>query len=47
VRIWDPATGQAHHILTGPTRTVAAVVVAPDGLWLASAGWVTWCDPGI
>ena len=38
VRIWDPHTGQARHTLTGHTSAVAALAVAPDGTWLASAG---------
>jgi WD40 repeat protein len=38
VRIWDPATGTARHTLTGHTDGVVALVVAPDGSWLASAG---------
>ena len=38
VRIWDPATGATRHTLTGHTRGVSALVVAPDGSWLASAG---------
>ena len=37
VRIWDPHTGQARHTLTGHTRGVTALAVAPDGSWLASA----------
>ena len=37
VRIWDPVTGTARHTLTGHTRGVRALVVAPDGSWLASA----------
>jgi WD40 repeat protein len=44
VRIWDPTTGACRHTLTGHTRTlightgwVSALVVAPDGSWLASA----------
>ncbi|MGH3711025.1 MAG: WD40 repeat domain-containing protein, partial [Pseudonocardiaceae bacterium] len=36
--LWDPATGAARHTLTGHTGTVRALVVAPDGSWLASAG---------
>jgi WD40 repeat protein len=35
--VWDPVTGQAHHTLTGHTGAVEALVVAPDGSWLASA----------
>ena len=38
MRIWDPHTGQARHTLTGHTDGVAAVAVAPDGTWLATAG---------
>ena len=37
MRIWDPATGTTRHTLTGHTRSVRALVVAPDGSWLASA----------
>jgi WD40 repeat protein len=37
VRIWDPITGSARHVLTGHTGRVVALVVAPDGSWLASA----------
>jgi hypothetical protein len=48
VRVWDPATGAAHHTLTGHTGSVSALVVAPDGSWLASAdvgGRVRVWDP--
>ncbi|MGH3801702.1 MAG: hypothetical protein ACRDTD_16530, partial [Pseudonocardiaceae bacterium] len=48
VRIWDLATGTERHILTGHTRGVEALVVAPDGSWLASAdgrGKVRIWDP--
>ena len=38
MRIWDPATGTATHILTGHTDQLQALLVAPDGRWLASAG---------
>jgi len=38
VRIWDAATGQARHTLTGHTGWVNGLVVGPDGTWLASAG---------
>jgi WD40 repeat protein len=38
VRIWDPGTGTVRRILTGHIRGVQALVVAPDGSWLASAG---------
>jgi WD40 repeat protein len=38
VRIWDPSTGQELAVLTGHTDGVVALVVAPDGSWLASAG---------
>jgi WD40 repeat protein len=38
LRIWDPVTGIARHLLTGHTGTVRALAVAPDGSWLASAG---------
>jgi WD40 repeat protein len=37
VRIWDPHTGELLHTLTGHKHTVKALVVAPDGSWLASA----------
>jgi WD40 repeat protein len=36
LRIWDPNTGQARHILTG--HSDGALAVAPDGSWLGSAG---------
>jgi WD40 repeat protein len=36
VRIWEPTIGQARHILTGHTRAVTAMAVAPDGSWLAT-----------
>jgi WD40 repeat protein len=39
VRIWDPITGTARHTLTGHTDGVRALAVAPDGSWLASAGY--------
>ncbi|MGH3809826.1 MAG: NB-ARC domain-containing protein, partial [Pseudonocardiaceae bacterium] len=48
VRVWDPVTGAARHILTAHTSTVWALVVAPDGSWLASAsddGEVRVWDP--
>jgi WD40 repeat protein len=37
VRIWDPATGQTRHTLTGHTAGVRALAVAPNGRWLISA----------
>jgi WD40 repeat protein len=37
VRVWDPASGTALHILTGHGGEVTALTVAPDGSWLASA----------
>jgi WD40 repeat protein len=47
VRIWDPATGAIRHTLTGHTRRVRELAVAPDGSWLASAsGGDVWIwDP--
>ena len=48
VRIWDPHTGQARHVLTGHASGVSALAVAPDGTWLASAscdGTVRIWDP--
>jgi WD40 repeat protein len=36
VRIWDPATGEQRAALTGHAGAVAAVAIAPDGIWLAS-----------
>jgi WD40 repeat protein len=39
VRIWDPATGTVRHTLTGHPGGVRALVVAPDGSWLASGGY--------
>jgi WD40 repeat protein len=39
VRIWDPATGTAQHTFTGNPGGVSALVVAPDGSWLATAGY--------
>ena len=38
VRIWDPTTGTALHTFTGHPSGVRALVVAPDGSWLAFAG---------
>jgi WD40 repeat protein len=38
VRLWDPHTGQACHILIGHSGTVNALAAAPDGAWLASVG---------
>ncbi|MGH3866164.1 MAG: WD40 repeat domain-containing protein [Pseudonocardiaceae bacterium] len=35
--MWNPATGTTGHTLTSPTGGVWAVVVAPDGSWLAAA----------
>ena len=37
-RIWDAVTGRERAILTGHTGGVYAVVIAPDGSWLATAG---------
>jgi WD40 repeat protein len=49
VRVWDPATGATRYTLTSHPRWVEALeawvavlealVVAPDGSWLASAGY--------
>jgi WD40 repeat protein len=39
MRVWDPVTGATRHILTSHIRGVRALVVAPDGSWLASAGY--------
>ena len=38
MRIWDLATGTTRHTLPGHTGGVSAMVAAPDGSWLASAG---------
>jgi WD40 repeat protein len=38
VRIWDLTTGTIHHTLGDRTDSIAALAVAPDGSWLASAG---------
>jgi WD40 repeat protein len=48
LRIWDLVTGISRHILTGHTSWVSALVVAPDGSWLATAdtgGEVRVWDP--
>ena len=37
MRIWDAATGRERVTLRGHAGAVAAVAVAPDGSWLASA----------
>jgi WD40 repeat protein len=39
VRVWDPASGTPRHTLRGHTSGVGALVVAPDGSWLASASY--------
>jgi WD40 repeat protein len=38
VRIWDAVTGVARATLTGHTRWVRTVAIAPDGSWLATGG---------
>ena len=38
-RIQSPVTATGDHAFPGNTNTMAALVVAPDGSWLASAGW--------
>ena len=48
VRIWDPATGNQRHTLTGHAGRVAAVAIAPNGSWLATGsddGTVRIWDP--
>jgi WD40 repeat protein len=37
VRLWDVATGEIVHTLTGHTKTVFSVAFSPDGATLASA----------
>jgi WD40 repeat protein len=37
VRIWDVASGETRHILSGHTDAVAGCAVAPDGTWIVSA----------
>jgi WD40 repeat protein len=39
VRIWNPISDTAHHTLTGHTPEVRALAAAPNGSWLASAGY--------
>ena len=46
MRVWDPVTGLARHTLTGHTGVVGALVVAPDGSWLASATGIKRCGSG-
>ena len=46
--MWDPVTGAPRHTLAGHIHGVGALVVAPDGSWLASAsrdGEVRIWDP--
>jgi WD40 repeat protein len=38
VRLWDPATGEHRHTLTGHGGPVMAVAFSPDGRLLASSG---------
>ena len=38
VRVWDAATGQEEHTLTGHTSRIESVAFSPDGSTLASAG---------
>jgi WD40 repeat protein len=38
IRIWDPATGAAKHLLADHSGSVQHLAVAADGSWLASAG---------
>jgi WD40 repeat protein len=37
--MWAPQTGRAGHTLIGHTNPVSALEIAPDGAWLASAGY--------
>ena len=37
MRLWDVATGQEKHTLTGHTSSVSWVAFSPDGLTLAQA----------
>jgi WD40 repeat protein len=39
VQLWDPADGQERITLSGHASRVLALVWAPDGSWLASAGF--------
>jgi WD40 repeat protein len=39
VQVWDPATGDLLAELAGAQGDVEVLLGAPDGSWLASAGW--------
>lgn len=36
IRVWDPVTGAAIHMLTGHTRRVTSLTISPDGQYIAS-----------
>ena len=37
VRIWDAASGELRHTLTGHRKQVEAILIAPDSSWLVTA----------
>jgi WD40 repeat protein len=39
VKLWNVATGELRHTLTGHTNRVYAVSFSPDGRTLASGAW--------
>jgi WD40 repeat protein len=46
VRIWDPATGIIRYTLTGHTRPVVALAVAPDDPGLPPRATTPRCGSG-
>jgi WD40 repeat protein len=38
-RVWDPATGEELHVLTGHTSTISHLTFSPDDALIATAGF--------